>query len=119
MQTPSFGKRCTAAIALAAACLVPAASHADDRLAEVKMFAPTNGQRAGVGGFGWFVDLAVEFDTPLERTGFTGLQLTGPGVHNNALPMPGTFSPGSLPYGEACSISAFNSAPTRMASPEM
>lgn len=94
MQTLPFGTRCTAAIALAAACLVPAASHADDRLAEVKMFAPTNGQRAGVGGFGWFVDLAVEFDTPLERTGFTGLQLTGPGVHNNALPMPGTFSPG-------------------------
>ena len=27
----------------------------------------------------------------------------------------GTFSPGSLPYGDACSISEFSSAPTRIA----
>jgi hypothetical protein len=30
---------------------------------------------------------------------------------------PGTFSPGSLPYGDACSISAFNSAPIKMTNP--
>jgi hypothetical protein len=58
------------------------------------MFAPKGGDHAGVGGFGWFIDLAVEFDVPLERTGFNGFQLTGPGVHNNAAPMPGSFSPG-------------------------
>ena len=86
----------TAAFAttVAAACLLPIASHAEERAAEVKMFAPTNGQKVGVGGFGWLVDLAVEFDVPLERTGFTGFQLTGPAGHNNVAPFPGTFSPG-------------------------
>ena len=89
----------TAAIAttvatVASACLLPIASHAEERAAEVKMFAPTNEQKVGVGGVGWFVDLAVEFDVPLAQTGFTGFQLTGPGVHNNVAPFPGTFSPG-------------------------
>jgi len=84
--------RSATAAALAAVCLVPLASQAQD--AEIKMFAPVNGQRVGVGGFGWFVDLAIDFDVPLEQTGFTGFQLTGPGAHNNVPPMPGTFSPG-------------------------
>lgn len=57
------------------------------------MFAPEGGHRVGVGGFGWFVDLEIEFDVPLERTGFTGFQLTGPGVHNNVASFLGTFSP--------------------------
>ena len=82
------------AATVAAACLLPLAGQAEERAAEIKMFAPTNGQRVGVGGFGWFVDLAVEFDVPLAQTGFTGFQLTGPGVHNNVAPFPGTFSPG-------------------------
>jgi len=82
------------AAALAAACLVPLVSRADDRSVEIKMFAPENGHKVGVGGFGWFVDLELEFDVPLERTGFTGFQLTGPGVHNNVPPMPGVFAPG-------------------------
>ena len=86
--------RSAAAIAVAAACLVPLASQANERLAEIKMFSPENGHRVGVGGFGWFIELAIEFDVPLERTGFTGFQLTGPGAHNNVGPMPGTFSPG-------------------------
>jgi len=30
----------------------------------------------------------------LAQTGFTGLQLTGPGVHNNVAPAPGLFSTG-------------------------
>lgn len=80
--------------AAVAACLAPFASQAQERVAEIKMFAPENGHRVGVGGFGWFIDLAIEFDVPLERTGFTGFQLTGPGAHNNVGPMPGTFSPG-------------------------
>ena len=84
----------TAAAMSAAACLVPLSSQAQERAAEIKMFAPEGGHRVGVGGFGWFVDLAIEFDVPLERTGFTGFQLTGPGAHNNVGPMPGTFSPG-------------------------
>ncbi|BAU49654.1 hypothetical protein SVA_3106 [Sulfurifustis variabilis] len=65
---------------------------ADD--VKVKMFAPENGSHAGIGGRGWFVDLAVEFRTPLAQTGFTGFQLTGPAGHNSVAPFPGTFSPG-------------------------
>lgn len=65
-----------------------------DNAAEIRMFAPENGDRAGLGSRGWFVDLEVEFDVPLERTGFTGLQLTGPAAHNNTAPFPGTFSMG-------------------------
>jgi hypothetical protein len=82
------------AVMIAAACIVPLASHAQERVAEIKMFAPEGGHRVGVGGFGWFVDLEIDFDVPLERTGFTGFQLTGPGAHNNVGPFPGTFSPG-------------------------
>ncbi len=65
---------------------------ADD--VKLKMFAPENGSRAGIGGRGWFVDLAIDFRTPLANSGFSGFQLTGPGVHDNAPPFPGTFSPG-------------------------
>lgn len=75
-------------------CLASTTCLAQDRVAEVRMFAPANGDRVGVGGFGWFVDLEIEFELPLERTGFAGFQLTGPGTHNNVAPMPGTFSPG-------------------------
>ncbi|PSJ16297.1 hypothetical protein C7H79_14170 [Nitrosomonas supralitoralis] len=86
--------RRTTAAALAIACLVPLTAQSAERMAEIKMFAPENGQRVGVGGFGWIVDLKIEFDVPLERTGFTSFQLTGPGAHNNVPPMLGTFSPG-------------------------
>ena len=87
--------RLAAVMAIAAASSVVAfAAQAEERVAEIKMFTPENGYRVGAGGFGWFVDLAIEFDLPLERTGFTSFQLTGPGVHNNVGPMPGTFSPG-------------------------
>jgi hypothetical protein len=30
----------------------------------------------------------------LHQAGFSGLQTTGPGAHNNVAPFPGTFSPG-------------------------
>ena len=96
MQIVFNMRRSAAAIAAAAAaCLAPFASQAQERLAEIKMFAPANGDRVGIGGRGWFVDLAVDFDVPLERTGFSGFQLTGPGPHNNVVPMPGTFSAGA------------------------
>lgn len=83
-----------AILGIAAAALAPVVGHAEERVAEIKMFAPENGHRVGIGGFGWFIDLEIEFDLPLERTGFTGFQLTGPGAHNNVGPMPGVFSPG-------------------------
>ncbi len=61
----------------------------------VEVFAPAKGDHAGIGGRGWFIDLAIIYDTPLANTGFTGFQLTGPAVHNNVAPMPGTFSIGA------------------------
>jgi len=47
----------------------------------------------GTQGRGWIVDLSVEFPVPLSQTG-AALQLTGPALHANAAPFPGTFSPG-------------------------
>jgi hypothetical protein len=70
-------------------------AQAHDTPVNVKMFAPAKGDHVGIGGRGWFVDLAIDFDTTLEKTGFSALQLTGPGVHNNAEPFPGSFSPGA------------------------
>lgn len=68
----------------------------DDKPVNVKMFAPKNGDRVGTGGRGWFVDLEIEYAVDsVAKTGFTAPQLTGPGVHNNAAPFPGTFSPGA------------------------
>lgn len=61
---------------------------------QVTMFAPAKGDRVGVGGRGWFIDLAIEFDTTLDKTGFSAFQLTGPVGHNNVAPFPGTFALG-------------------------
>lgn len=62
---------------------------------EVEVFAPENGDDAGIGGAGWFVDIELNFHrAPLKATGFSALQLTGPGAHNNIAPFPGTFSTG-------------------------
>lgn len=63
----------------------------------VRILTPRPGDNAGVGGLGWIVNLSVRFpDGPngLQRAGFTAPQLTGPGVHANAAPFPGAFSPG-------------------------
>jgi hypothetical protein len=62
---------------------------------QVEVFAPERGDNAGAGGFGWFVDMELTFHGKnLRQSGFTGLQLTGPGVHNNVAPFPGAFSTG-------------------------
>lgn len=61
----------------------------------VEMFAPAPDDHVGIGGRGWFVDLALGFDAPLSQTGFSALQLTGPATHNNVAPFPGTFSLGA------------------------
>ena len=61
----------------------------------IEVFAPERGANAGANGFGWFVDMEVDFlGKNLHQAGFSGLQLTGPGVHTNAAPFPGTFSTG-------------------------
>jgi len=67
----------------------------DEMPVNVKMFAPANGDHAGVGGRGWFVDLALQYTTSLDNTGFSAFQLTGPAGHNNIAPFPGTFSAGA------------------------
>lgn len=94
------------------ALLISTTGYADSRAVKIEMFAPENGHNVGIGGRGWFVDLAIEYKTPLAQTGFTsnadgkpGFQLTGPnspasaafaaGVHNNVNPFPGTFSLGA------------------------
>jgi len=61
----------------------------------IEVFAPERGANAGANGFGWFVDMEIDFlGKNLQQAGFSGLQLTGPGVHNNVPPFPGTFSTG-------------------------
>ncbi len=65
----------------------------------VDVQAPGGGDNAGTEGKGWFVDLAIDYPATgadgLMASGFTGLQLTGPGPnHNNVAPFPGTFSTG-------------------------
>jgi hypothetical protein len=67
------------------------------RQVTVDIKAPSRGDNAGLAGAAWIVDLALSFPggpTGLQKAGFTSPQLTGPGVHNNVPPFPGTFSPG-------------------------
>lgn len=60
----------------------------------IDVFAPGEGDHAGVDGVSWFVDLDLEFPGDVRSTGFTGNQLTGPGAHNSVAPFPGVFAPG-------------------------
>jgi hypothetical protein len=61
----------------------------------IEVFAPERGANAGAAGFGWFVDMEVDFlGKNLQQAGFSGLQLTGPLGHNNVPPFPGAFSTG-------------------------
>jgi hypothetical protein len=89
----------TAAVtAAASASTSPASSTSASHRAKpvsIQVFAPGPGDNAGASGFGWFVDMAIDFlGKNLHQAGFTGLQLTGPGVHNNVAPFPGLFSTG-------------------------
>ena len=63
----------------------------------IEVFAPERHSNAGIEGKGWFVDMELDFPggpNGLAQSGFSGLQLTGPGAHNNAAPFPGSFSTG-------------------------
>lgn len=90
-----------ALIVTGASILTPSVGYATDApitsspSVYVEMFAPAPGDRVGIGGRGWFVDLALQFETPLHKTGFSTFQLTGPAAHNNVAPFPGTFSLGA------------------------
>lgn len=72
----------------------PVGAQASGGKVKVEVFAPHEGDNAGIGGAGWFVDLKLDFTGDLASTGFTGPQLTGPLKHNSTLPFPGTFSTG-------------------------
>lgn len=92
LRTKKLGFGALSLVAAMLGASVPAM--ADDKV-EVELFAPGKGDKVGVAGKGWFVDLAVKFEGDLAQTGFTGEQLTGPAGHNNIAPFPGTFSPGA------------------------
>ena len=63
--------------------------------AVIELFAPADGDRVGVDGVGWFVDIAVELtNVSIPNTGFSGSQLTGPGVHMNAARFARVWAPG-------------------------
>ena len=84
----------TAAVTAAANASTSAASStgASQRAKPVRIevFAPERGANAGAGGFGWFVDMEVDFlGMNLHQAGFSGLQLNRPGVHNNVPPFTG------------------------------
>ncbi len=89
-----------AALATTAPLLANASDDRDDMDHDgmpihIDMFAPAKGDHVGIGGRGWFVDLAIQYTTTLDKTGFSAFQLTGPAGHNNAAPFPGTFSAGA------------------------
>ena len=61
---------------------------------KIEILAPKGGNHVGMGGIGWIVNLVADFDVSLDESGFSGFQLTGPDVHENVPPFPGTFSTG-------------------------
>jgi hypothetical protein len=66
-----------------------------DKPVDIEVFAPESDSNTGLAGAGWFIDLEVDFaSTSLAATGFNGVQLTGPGGHNNIPPAPGAFGTG-------------------------
>ncbi|MEP6574271.1 MAG: hypothetical protein ABJD11_16335 [Gemmatimonadota bacterium] len=60
----------------------------------LEVFAPGDGDHAGIDGVSWFLDLDLDFPGDIKSTGFVAPQLTGPGVHANAAPFPGAAAPG-------------------------
>jgi len=64
-----------------------------DPQVDIQIFTPKSGNVAGIGSRGFMVDLKADFNVPLNLTG-AGLELTGPGVHQNAAPLPGAFGDG-------------------------
>jgi hypothetical protein len=107
MKKSHIAVAAAAAMVLGATAAVTVAAHASTSSASstgapnrakpvrIEVFAPERGANAGASGFGWFVDMEVDFlGQNLHQAGFTGLQLTGPMAHNNIPPFPGLFSTG-------------------------
>src|SRR6185295_4184142 len=81
-----------AAVALATGA-VSAKDGGSDLEINIQIFTPKSGNVQGIGSRGFMVDLKADFNVPLAETG-AGLELTGPGVHQNAAPLPGAFGDG-------------------------
>src|SRR5262245_11461990 len=64
--------------------------------ANLHVFAPKNGDRAGVGSRAFLVDLVARMDGDLAATGATP-ELSGPGAHANTAPLPGSTGAGHNP----------------------
>ncbi len=65
-----------------------------EKRVKVRVFAPKDGDVAGVGSRAFLVDLVAEFEGDLAST-LASPELTGPAPLANAGPFPGTFSPGA------------------------
>jgi hypothetical protein len=89
------GVAASASVGTAAVSAVAAPSDAHPGTPAVaQILTPRPGDVAGDNGKDWIVDLKVRYPS-VEAAGFTTPQLTGPGVHNNAAPFPGSFSTGA------------------------
>jgi len=60
----------------------------------LQVFAPKNGDIAGIGARAFILDMVARFQGDLASTGASP-ELTGPGAHGNAPPFPGSFAPGA------------------------
>src|SRR5262245_45447254 len=85
-----------AAMVVAAGLATPRAAAADGGQLSVNLevFTPKNGNLSGAGSRAFMVDLKAEFNGDLASTGVSP-ELTGPGVHANAAPFPGSFGIGA------------------------
>ena len=86
-------KRMLAAPLMVLALGAPVAGVAEASVG-LDVFAPNNGDLAGVGSRGFLVDLVARYDRSLAATG-ASLELTGPGAHANTAPLPGSSSAGA------------------------
>jgi hypothetical protein len=85
-----------AAMAVAAGVVMPRSAAADGgRLSvDLEVFTPKSGNLAGAGSRAFMVDLKAEFNGELASAAASP-ELTGPGVHGNAAPFPGSFGIGA------------------------
>src|SRR5262249_32183854 len=60
---------------------------------DIQVFSPQSGNVQGIGSRGFLVDMKADFNVPLGETG-AGLELTGPGGHQNIPPLPGPAADG-------------------------
>ena len=104
----------------ASAATPVAAQNAQAKPVNIEVFSPEPFHNAGIQGAGWFVDAEITFHgKSLQQTGFTGLQLTGPGVHANAAPFPGAFSTGHDDRNPGLVVlTSTTQSPTSPASPD-